>query len=116
MKQIDDSSWSDVMIYIEIALFLVPLVIFGLIVKSRISAVAIRRLYSLSFSLTMLVIGYSWAVNIGLLAMPSEDDTTTLLIGNDFMILADTIIVVFLYLYIHTILPRVDETKPKPVK
>ncbi|MDC5758333.1 hypothetical protein OPW41_11895 [Vibrio europaeus] len=80
------------------------------------SSAVIRRLYSLGFSFTMVVIGYSWAANIGLLAMPSDDYTTSLLIGNDLMILADTIIVVFLYLYIHSILPPVDETKPKSVK
>ncbi|MCG9578809.1 MULTISPECIES: hypothetical protein [Vibrio oreintalis group] len=104
------------MIYVEIALFLIPLVIFGLIVRSRLSSAVIRRLYSLGVSFTMVVIGYSWSVNIGLLTMPSEDYTTSLLIGNDLMILADTIIVVFLYWYIHTILPPVDDTKPKSVK
>jgi len=97
------------MIYVEIALSIMPIVIFGLIVKSHLSASMIRRVYFTSFSLAVVYLSYAVVVNVGLL--PEPVDTSSWLIGHNLIIPIDCILIVFLYLYIHTILPQTAEPK-----
>ncbi|MDC5819442.1 hypothetical protein OPW19_06325 [Vibrio europaeus] len=97
------------MIYVEIALSIMPIIIFGLIVKSHLSAAMIRRAYLTSFSLAMVYLSYAVVVNVGLL--PEPVDTSSWLIGNNLILPIDCVLIVFLYLYIHTILPQSTESK-----
>ncbi|MDC5809375.1 hypothetical protein OPW07_06605, partial [Vibrio europaeus] len=90
------------MIYLEALLFLTPLALLGLMTKKPPPTFWIRRVYFVSFIATLLIVGYSWLINVGLII--TEHNGPSLLIGGGVIEIIDSILIVFLYLYIHSIL------------